>query len=118
AGRVEHGGEIGLAVAIGVGEGGLGEAAGNLVGDNGVLAGHGHGEHIGDVEDVLILDELLGQAGFTTGGQMDDVGIVAALHGGADDVFQVAVDNQVNVDASGLGEGVGDLRPDIGAVSG
>ena len=49
---------------------------------------------------------------------MDDVGIVAALHGGADDVFQVAVDNQVNVDASGLGEGVGDLRPDIGAVSG
>ena len=42
----------------------------------------------------VVLDELLGQAGLTAGGQVDDVGELAALHGGADDVLQVLVDSR------------------------
>src|SRR5699024_6916440 len=91
AGRVEHRGEVGLAVAVGVGQAGLGEAAGDLLADSDVLTRDGHGQNVGDVGNVLVLDELLGQAGFTAGGQVDDVGVLAALHGGADDVLKVLV---------------------------
>ena len=49
---------------------------------------------------------------------MDDVGVIAALHRGADDVLQVLVGGQLNGDAGLLGEGVGHLLPHLGAVGG
>ena len=118
AGAVEHGGKVGLAVAVGVGQGSVGKAAGDLVAHHGVLAGHGHAQHVGDVGDQVALDELLGQGSLAAGGQVDDVGVVAALHRGADDVLQVLVGGQLNGDAGLLGEGVGHLLPHLGAVSG
>ena len=114
AGGVEHGGEVGLAVVVGVGGGSVGEALDDLVADGDIFAGDGHVEHVGDVGDELVVDELLGQAGFTAGGQVDDVGVVAALHGSADDVLEVALDGELNRDAGLGGEGVADLLPHSG----
>src|SRR5699024_4651417 len=96
AGAVEHGGQVGLAVAVGVGQRGIGKAAGDLVAHHRVLAGHGHAQHVGDVGDQVALDELLGQGGLAAGGQVDDVGVIAALHGGADDVLEVLVGGQLD----------------------
>ena len=118
AGAVEHGSQIGFAVAVGVGQGGVGKAAGDLLAHLLALAGHGHAQHIGDVGDQVALDELLGQGSFTAGGQMDHVGVVAALHGGADDVLQLLVSGQVYLDAGLGGKGLGDLLPHISAVAG
>ena len=118
AGAVEHGSQIGFAVAVGVGQGGVGKAAGDLLAHLLALAGHGHAQHIGDVGDQVALDELLGQGSFTAGGQMDHVGVVAALHGGADDVLQLFVGGQVHLDAGLCGKGLGDLLPHISAVAG
>ena len=114
AGGVEHGGQIGLAVAVGVGEGGVGKTAGDLVGDLHVLAGHGHAQHVGDFGDLVVLDELVGQALLTAGGQMDHVGILSALHGGPDDVLQTLVGGELHLDAGLGGEGVTDLLPHAG----
>ena len=111
AGGVEHGSQISLAVAVGIGDGVIGEAAGDLVGDLHVLAGHGHAQHVGDVEDLLILDKLVGQALLTAGGQMNDVRELTALHGGPDDVFQVLVLSELDLDAGLGGKGVADLLP-------
>ena len=118
AGAVEHGSQIGLAVAVGVGQGGVGKAAGNLLAHLLALAGHGHAQHIGDVGDQVALDELLGQGSFTAGGQMDHVGVVAALHGGADDIFQILVGGQLHFDAGLGGKGISDFLPHLGTVSG
>ena len=82
------------------------------------LAGHGHAQHVGDVSDQIALDELLGQSSFTAGSQVDHVGVIAALHGGADDIFQVLVGGQFHLDASLGGKGFGDFLPHLGAVSG
>ena len=49
---------------------------------------------------------------------MDNVGVVAALHGGADDVLQLLVGGQVHLDAGLGGKGLGDLFPHIRAVAG
>ena len=118
AGAVEHGSQIGLAVAVGVGQGGVGKAAGDLLAHLLALAGHGHAQHIGDVGDQVALDELLGQGSFTAGGQMDHVGVVAALHGGADNVLQLFVGGQVHLDAGLGGKGLGDLFPHLSAIAG
>ena len=118
AGAVEHGSQIGFAVAVGVGQGGVGKAAGDLLAHLLALAGHGHAQHIGDVGDQVALDELLGQGSFTAGGQMDHVGVVAALHGGADDVLQLLVGGQVHLDAGLGGKGLGDLFPHLSAIAG
>ena len=118
AGAVEHGSQIGFAVAVGVGQGGVGKAAGDLLAHLLALAGHGHAQNIGDVGDQVALDELLGQGSFTAGGQMDHVGVVAALHGGADDVLQLFVGGQVHLDAGLGGKGLGDLFPHLSAVAG
>ena len=118
AGAVEHGSQIGFAVAVGVGQGGIGEAAGDLLAHLLALAGHGHAQHIGDVGDQVALDELLGQGSLTAGGQMDHVGVVAALHGGADDIFQILVGGQVHLDAGLGGKGISDFLPHLGTVSG
>ena len=115
AGAVEHGGEVGLAVGVGVGARAVvHEALDDLVADSDVLTGDGHGQNVGDLGDVLVLDELLGQAGLTAGGQVDDVGELAALHGGADDVLEVLVDNELDVDAGLSREGVADFLPHAG----
>lgn len=74
AGAVEHGSQIGFAVAVGVGQGGVGKAAGDLLADFLALAGNRHAQHIGDVGDQVALDELLGQGSFTAGGQMNTSG--------------------------------------------
>ena len=118
AGAVEHGSQIGFAVAVGVGQGGVGKAACDLLAHLLALAGHGHAQHIGDVSDQIALDELLGQGSFTAGSQMDHVGVVAALHGGADDVLQLFVGGQFHLDARLGGKGFGDFLPHLGAVSG
>ena len=118
AGAVEHGSQIGLAVAVGIGQGGVGKAAGDLLAHLLALAGHGHAQHIGDVGDQVALDELLGQGSFTAGGQMDHVGVVAALHGGADDIFQILVGGQLHFDAGLGGKGISDFLPHLGTVSG
>ena len=118
AGAVEHGSQIGLAVAVGVGQRGVGEAAGDLLAHLLALAGHGHAQHIGDVGDQVALDELLGQSSFAAGGQMDHVGVVAALHGGADDIFQILVGGQLHFDAGLGGKGIRDFLPHLGTVSG
>ena len=118
AGAVEHGSQIGFAVAVGVGQGGVGKAAGDLLAHLLALAGHGHAQHIGDVGNQVALDELLGQGSFTAGGQMDHVGVVAALHGGTDDVLQLFVGGQVHLDAGLGGKGLGDLFPHLSAVAG
>ena len=49
---------------------------------------------------------------------MDHVGVVAALHGGADDVLQLFVGGQVHLDAGLGGKGLGDLFPHLSAVAG
>ena len=117
AGAVEHGGHVGLAIVIGVGQRGIGKAASDLIFHKLILAGHGHAEHVGDFGHVIVLDELLGQSSGTAGGQMDHIGELAALHGGANNVLQVLVGDKVNGDA-GLGrEGLGNLRPDFRAIS-
>ena len=118
AGAVEHGSQIGLAIAVGVGQGGVGKSAGDFLAHLLALAGHGHAQHVSDVGDQVALDELLGQGSFTAGGQMDHVGVVAALHGGADDVLQLLVSGQVYLDAGLGGKGLGDLLPHISAVAG
>ena len=118
AGAVEHGGQIGLAIAVGVGERSVGKAAGDLLADLLALAGHGHAQHVGDVSDQITLDELLGQSSFTTGSQVDHIRVIAALHGGADDIFQVLVGGQFHLDARLGGKGFGDFLPHLGAVSG
>ena len=118
AGAVEHGSQIGLAVAVGVGQGGVGKAACDLLAHLLALAGHGHAQHIGDVGDQVALDELLGQGSFTAGGQMDHVGVVAALHGGANDVLQLLVGGQLHLDAGLGGKGLGDLLPHLSAIAG
>ena len=107
-----------MAVAIGVGDAGVGEAADDLVRDLGALAGNGHVQHVGQVGEQLLLDELLGQALLTAGSQVDNVGIIASLHLGIDDVLQILVGDQGDVGAGLSGEGVADLLPDLGAVSG
>ena len=117
AGAVEHGGQVGLAIAVGVGERSVGKAAGDLLADFLALAGHGHAQHIGDVRDQVALDELLGQGSLTAGGQVDHVGVVAALHGGADDVLQLFVGGQVHLDAGLSGKGLGDLLPHLSTVA-
>ena len=66
----------------------------------------------------VALDELLGQGSLTAGSQMDNVGVVAALHGGADDVLQLLVGGQVHLDAGLGGKGLGDLLPHLSAVAG
>ena len=71
----------------------------------------------GDVSDQIALDELLGQGSFTAGSQMDNVGVVAALHGGADDVLQLLVGGQVYLDAGLGGKGLGDLLPHLSTVA-
>ena len=118
AGAVEHGGQIGLAVAVGVGQRGVGKAAGDLLAHLLALAWHGHAQHIGDVGNQVALDELLGQGSLTAGGQMDHVGVVAALHGGANDVLQLLVGGQVHLDAGLGGKGLGDLLPHLSAIAG
>ena len=118
AGAVEHGSQIGLAITVRVGKRSIGKAAGDLLADFLALAGNRHAQHIGDVSDQIALDELLGQGSFTAGGQMDHVGVVAALHGGADDVLQLFVGGQVHLDAGLGGKGLGDLFPHLSAVAG
>ena len=49
---------------------------------------------------------------------MDDVGVLAALHGGADDVLKVLVGDEFDLDAGGLGEGRADVGPHLSAVGG
>ena len=118
AGAVEHGSQIGLAIAVRVGKRSIGKAAGDLLADFLALTGNRHAQHIGDVSDQIALDELLGQSSFTTGSQMDYIRVIAALHGGADDIFQVLVGGQFNLDARLGGKGFGDFLPHLGAVSG
>ena len=117
AGAVEHGGQVGLAIAVGVGERSVGKAAGDLLADLLALAGHGHAQHVGDVSDQVALDELLGQGSFTAGGQMDHIGVIAALHGGADDVLQLLVGGQLHLDAGLSSKGLGDLLPHLSTVA-
>jgi len=117
AGAVEHGSQIGLAVAVGVGQRGVGKAAGDLLADFLALAGHGHAQHVGDVSDQVSLDELLREGSLTAGGQMDHIGVIAALHGGADDVLQLLVGGQVYLDAGLGGKGLGDLLPHLSTVA-
>ena len=117
AGAVEHGGQVGLAIAVGVGERSVGKAAGDLLADLLALAGHGHAQHVGDVSDQIALDELLGQGSLTAGGQMDHIGVIAALHGGADDVLQLLVGGQFHLDAGLSSKGLGDLLPHLSTVA-
>ena len=49
---------------------------------------------------------------------MDDVGVLAALHGGADDVLEVLVGDELDLDTGGLGEGRADVDPHLSAVGG
>ena len=49
---------------------------------------------------------------------MDHIGVVAALHGGADDVLQLFVGGQVHLDAGLGGKGLGDLFPHLSAIAG
>ena len=49
---------------------------------------------------------------------MDHVGVVTALHGGADDILQLFVGGQVHLDAGLGGKGLGDLFPHLSAVAG
>ena len=49
---------------------------------------------------------------------MDDVRIITALHGGADDIFQILVGGQLHLDAGLGGKGIGDFLPHLGTVSG
>ena len=118
AGAVEHGGQVGLAVAVGVGKRSIGKAAGDLLAHLLALAGHGHAQHIGDVGDQVALDELLGQGSFTAGGQMDHIGVIAALHGRADDILQLLVGGQLHLDAGLSSKGLGDLLPHLSAIAG
>jgi len=48
---------------------------------------------------------------------MDHIGVVAALHGGADDVLQLFVGGQVHLDAGLSGKGLGDLLPHLSTVA-
>ena len=115
---VEHGSQIGLAVAVGVGQGGVGKAACDLLAHLLALAGHGHAQHIGDIRDQVALDELLGQGSLTAGSQVDHVGVIAALHGRSDDILQLLVGGQLHLDAGLGGKGLSDLLPHISAIAG
>ena len=118
AGAVEHGSQIGLAVAVGVGQGGVGKAACDLLAHLLALAGHGHAQHVGDVRDQVALNELLGQGSLTAGSQVDHVGVITALHGRSDDILQLLVGGQLHLDAGLGGKGLGDLLPHISAIAG
>ena len=117
AGAVEHGGQVGLAIAVGVGERSVGKAAGDLLADLLALAGHGHAQHVGDVSDQVALDELLREGSLTAGSQVDHVGIIAALHGRSDDVLQLLIGGQLHLDAGLSGKGLGDLLPHLCTVA-
>ena len=119
AGRVEHRCQIGLTIRVRVGGRVIVYKAGDDLFAHGYfLAGNGHGQHIGDLGDVLILDELLGQASLTANCQMDDIRILAALHCGADVILELLVSDKLYLNTGLLGKGVADLLPDFRAVAG
>ena len=117
AGAVEHGSQVGLAIAVGVGERSVGKAAGDLLADLLALAGHGHAQHVGDVSDQVALDELLREGSLTAGSQVDHVRVIAALHGRSDDVLQLLIGGQLHLDAGLSGKGFGDLLPHLCTVA-
>ena len=49
---------------------------------------------------------------------MDNVGVIAALHGRADDVLQLLVGGQLHLDAGLSSKGLGDLLPHLSAIAG
>ena len=118
AGAVEHGHQISFSVTIGIGDGVLGKSGKDLISNLFIFSRNSHFQNVCHLKYVVVLYEGLGQSLLRTNGTHDYVGIVACFHIRGNDIFQLLVNDQVNLNAGLLGKCLCNRLPHCFSVSG
>ena len=82
------------------------------------ITGNGQGQGVGQEMQSVSLNQLLSQASGTAGSQVNNIGVLAILHGAGQNVFQVLVGGQLNLDAGLFFESGSNICPNLRTVSG